>query len=64
MGGDGIILVIGRFLLILVTTDDFQVIWPEMFAIDFLNAVDEFDWSGIAVFGKEGDRYVSCLDSL
>ncbi len=50
--------------MILIGSDDFQVIRPEVVGVDFLDAVDKLDGSGVSILGKEGDRGFPCLDGL
>ena len=50
--------------MILVGGDNLQVIGAEFIGVDFLNAVDEFDWGSVTVFGKKGDCGLSGFDGF
>jgi hypothetical protein len=39
--------------LVLVGGDNFQIVRAELIGVDFLDAVDEFYWSSVAIFGKK-----------
>ena len=67
MSWDGIILVICGLFLVLVAVDDLQVIGPKNLCVNFLNAVDEFDRSSVAIFCEKGYRHISrfyCLENV
>jgi hypothetical protein len=64
VSGDGVVLIVGGLFLIFVAVDDFQVVGSEFFSIYFLDAIDEFDGSGVSVLGKERDGDISCFDGF
>lgn len=64
MSRNSVVLIEGRFFLVLVTADDFQIIGSEFFNIHFLDAVNELNWSCVAVFGKKRYSHVTCLDGF
>lgn len=53
MSRNSVVLIKGRLLLILVAADNFQIIGSEILAVHLLDAVNELDWSCVAVFGKK-----------
>ena len=61
---NSVVLVKSRFLLVFIAGDHLQIIGSEHFGVVFLDAVDEFDGSGVAVLSEEGDGHVACFDGL
>lgn len=64
---NGIIFFICRLFLILVAIDDLQIVWPKHLCIEFLDAVDEFYGSSVAVLCEKRYCHVSrfyCLQNV
>ncbi len=55
VGRNCVVLIKDHFLLVFIGGDDFEIVWPELVGIDFLDAVDELYGSGVAVFGEKRD---------
>ena len=59
---NGIVLVIGRFFLILIASDNLQIVRSKNLCIDLLDAVYEFNWSCVTVLRKERYSHIPSLD--
>lgn len=64
MSWDSIVLIKSWLFLIFVAGDDFKIIRSENFFVDFLDAVNKFDWGSIAIFREERYGYISSFDGF
>ena len=61
---DGVVLIKDHFLLVFVGTDDLKVVGSELFCVDHLDTIDEFNGRGVSILGEEWDGGFSILDVL
>jgi|688.fasta_scaffold1178700_2 hypothetical protein len=50
---DGVVFVEGGLLLVVVASDDLEVVWPKLFSVQFLNAIDKLNRRRVAVLCEE-----------